>query len=124
MRFIRILAICGALLMPGAAWAQLSMVMVEQEGCVWCARWNTEIAEIWPKTREGQAAPLRRVDLNAPLPGDLEFDSPPRITPTFVLMDGPVELERIEGYAGEQLFWMMITVIFDRIGLERQLAPE
>ncbi|MBB5222806.1 hypothetical protein HNP73_002742 [Amaricoccus macauensis] len=121
MRFIRILAICGVLLMPGAAWAQLSMVMVEQEGCVWCARWNTEIAEIWPKTREGQAAPLRRVDLNAPLPGDLEFDSPPRITPTFVLMDGPVELGRIEGYAGDQLFWMMITVIFDRVGPQHQL---
>ena len=39
------------------------LVMVERDGCHWCARWNKEIAHIYPKTEEGLRAPLLRVNL-------------------------------------------------------------
>ena len=35
---------------------------------MWCARWNEEIAHIYPKTKEGQAAPLRRYDVHGETP--------------------------------------------------------
>ena len=30
--------------------AETRLIMAEEEGCVWCARWNEEIAPIYPKT--------------------------------------------------------------------------
>lgn len=88
------------------------LVMVEQAGCHWCARWNAEIAHIYPKTDEGQRAPLRRVDLRN-LPDDIAFTSPPVFTPTFVLVEDGQELGRIEGYAGDEFFWFLLTKLLD-----------
>ena len=83
----------------------MELVMVEQDGCAYCARWNAEIAEIYPKTPEGAYAPLRRVDLRAPMPDDLSFKGPVIFTPTFILVEDGEEQGRIEGYAGDELFW-------------------
>lgn len=100
-----LLGLLAATLFAGAAWADTALVMVEEKGCVWCARWNDEIAPIYPKTDAGKAAPLRRVDIRSDLPEDLTFDRKPRFTPTFVLMIDGQEVSRIEGYPGEDFFW-------------------
>jgi hypothetical protein len=84
------------------------LIMVEEDGCIWCARWNAEIAPIYPKTPEGKFAPLRRVDIHAPLPVDLQFRSTPFYTPTFILVRDGQELDRIEGYPGEAFFWGLL----------------
>lgn len=36
------------------------LVMFEQKGCVWCQRFDREIAPAYDKTTEGKRAPLRR----------------------------------------------------------------
>ena len=46
----------------------LELVMVEEEGCMWCQRWLEEIGPIYPKSSEGKRAPLRRIDISDPLP--------------------------------------------------------
>jgi len=89
-----------------------SLVMVEQAGCHWCEQWNAQISHIYPKTDEGQQAPLRRVDLRD-LPKDLTFKSPPVFTPTFVLVEDGKELGRIEGYAGDEFFWFLLARLLD-----------
>lgn len=99
----------GLLALP--VWAA-ELVMVEQTGCHWCAKWNAEIAHIYPKTNEGKAAPLRRVDLHD-LPDDLIFRSRPVFTPTFVLMNGQRETGRIEGYGGDEFFWFLLQKLLD-----------
>lgn len=88
------------------------LVMVEQHGCHYCEQWDTEISHIYPKTDEGQRAPLRRVNLRD-LPQDLDFKSRPVFTPTFVLMEDGVELGRIEGYAGDEFFWFMLSELLN-----------
>lgn len=88
------------------------LIMVEQEGCHWCKRWNEEIAHIYPKTDEGARAPLRRVDLRD-LPADIAFASRPVLTPTFVLVDNGAELARMEGYAGDEFFWFLLSKMLD-----------
>lgn len=98
------------------AQAELSLVMVEEHGCIWCARWDKEIAPIYPKTSEGQAAPLRRIDINDPLPADLTFDIKPVFTPTFILMDSGTEISRLEGYPGEDFFWGVLGMMLEQAG--------
>ncbi|MDZ7908548.1 MAG: thioredoxin family protein [Gemmobacter sp.] len=94
--------------------ADLQLLMFEQPGCIYCARWNAEIAPEYPKTAEGQAAPLRRLQLRDPLPADVTLVSPPVFTPTFVLTEGGAELARIEGYPGEDFFWPLLGQMLAR----------
>lgn len=102
---IRMLALLALTVVPASA-EDLTMVMVEQHGCVYCARWNAEAAPAWPNTEVGQAAPLRRVD-RFDLPDDLDFVSRPIFTPTFVLVRDGVEISRVEGYDPE-FFWPLV----------------
>jgi hypothetical protein len=112
MRFIGPILAFLALAAPAAA---AELVMVEEQGCPWCARWDAEIAPAYPLTPEGQAAPLRRIDLHAPVPDDLTFDSVPRITPTFILVDDGREVARLEGYPGDEFFWPLLGQMLDQL---------
>lgn len=96
----------AALLWAGAAIAT-ELVMVEQPGCAWCARWNAEIAPAYPKTDEGRFAPLRRVNLHD-MPDDLEIARRVTFTPTFLLVKDNREIARLEGYPGEDFFWPLL----------------
>lgn len=94
--------------------AELSLLMFEEAGCVWCARWNAEVGPEYPVTPEGLAAPLRRLDIHDPLPAELALTSRPRFTPTFILVDDGAELGRIEGYPGEDFFWGLLARLIDQ----------
>lgn len=93
----------------GSLAGELQLLMFEQPGCIYCARWNQEVAPEYPLTVEGQAAPLRRLQLRDPLPEGLAVVSPPVFTPTFVLVEDGVEAGRIEGYPGEDFFWPLLA---------------
>ena len=109
---MRLLALLLALSAPAGA---AELVMVEEPGCPWCARWDAEIAPAYANSPEAELAPLRRIGLNAPRPDDLSFDAPLRITPTFVLVDGGEEVARIEGYPGEDFFWPLLGQMLDQL---------
>ncbi len=91
------------------------LVVLEQPGCVWCARFNSEIGPAWPHTDEGRRAPLRRVDITASWPADLDFVARERMTPTFVLIDEGVEIGRIRGYPGDEFFWFLAGELLARL---------
>ncbi|MFY0635438.1 MAG: hypothetical protein JXQ91_16620 [Vannielia sp.] len=93
--------------LPFAARAEVRLVMVEEAGCIWCAKWDREIGPIYGKTAEGAAAPLRRVEIGAP-PDDIAFERSLTFTPTFVLVRDGAELARIEGYPGADFFWGLL----------------
>lgn len=63
------------------------LIMFEQAGCAWCEAFDREIALIYPKTAEGQRAPLRRENIDHALSSDLAFIEVERLTPLFVLVD-------------------------------------
>jgi len=87
----------------------MELIMFEQDACEWCEIWDAEISGVYPKTREGKAAPLRRVDIFDPQPKDLKDIRRPHFTPTFVLFDNGKEVGRIRGYPGEDFFWGMLA---------------
>jgi thioredoxin-related protein len=107
-RFARALTLAVALLM-GTSASAAELVMFTRAGCPYCAQFDREIAPIYQKTDEGNAAPLRRVDINAPIPADLSAVMVERITPVFVLVDQGHEIGRIRGYPGEDNFWGLLA---------------
>lgn len=90
------------------------LLMFEEAGCYWCGRWNSEISPIYPKTVEGKTAVLERVDVHDPIKTSWKLKSRPVFTPTFVLIKDNQEIDRIEGYPGEDFFWSL---------LDRMLIP-
>lgn len=98
---------------PTAETAEL--VMFEERGCPWCARFDLEIGPIYARTEEARRAPLRRVDLDAGIPAELAHLAPVRFTPTFVLLEDGREVGRIQGYPGEMHFWGLLGMLLERL---------
>ncbi|MEX3008121.1 transcriptional regulator [Hoeflea sp. TYP-13] len=99
--------------MPSAWSAEL--LMLEQDGCVWCERWDEEIGDIYPKTDESKLAPLRRVDIDEKWPDDLQFVAREAFTPTFVLINDGEEIGRMRGYAGDEFFWVLLAEMLEKL---------
>jgi thioredoxin-related protein len=91
------------------------LIMFEQAGCGWCEAFDREIGPIYHKTTEGQRAPLRRVDIDQPVPQDLAFIAVERLAPVFVLVDNGREIGRIRGYPGEDHFWGLLGVLIKKL---------
>ncbi len=91
------------------------LVMFEQAGCTWCEIFDREIAPIYPKTTEGQRAPLRRVNIDRALPPDLAFIEVERLAPLFVLVENGHEIGRIRGYPGEDNFWGLLGALIKKL---------
>lgn len=100
-----------------AAATAFRLIMVEREGCVYCALWNDKIGPIYPKTPEGAAAPLTRVDIHANWAEGLTTGPAPIFTPTFILLRDTTEVGRIEGYPGEDFFWALLGQALTEAGV-------
>jgi hypothetical protein len=104
--------------LPGFAAAQpetgLRLLMIEQAGCAYCVAFNRDIAPIYEKTAQGDAAPLFHADLRKDMPDGITLASRPFVTPTFILI-GPdgVEISRMTGFPGEDFFWPYIAQMID-----------
>lgn len=101
-------------LAASVARAEFQLLMAEQAGCVYCDRWKAEVGDAYHKTEEGKAAPVTHYDrFNGP-PEGIELSRPVLYTPTFILVKEGIEIERIEGYPGEDFFWGILRVLLER----------
>ena len=119
-RFFRaVAAVCAVVLhtfvFTPLAQAQAELVMIEEEWCEWCQRWNEEVGVVYAKTGEGRRAPLRRVDIHSDEHKALKLKFRAQFTPTFVLMDEGIEIGRIEGYPGEDFFWGLLGRLLEKL---------
>ncbi len=110
-----ILALAALILMANAADAA-ELVMFRRDGCPWCAKWDREIGPIYPKTEFNLRAPVRQVNLDRGRDPSI-VHAPIHYTPTFVLIEDGKEVGRIEGYPGDEFFWVgWRTCWSDRFG--------
>lgn len=104
-------------LAAGEQAGQMQLLMFERDGCSYCRLWHEEIGPAYPKTIEGAAAPLQRIDIKAPLPEGVTLTARhPVFTPTFVLLKDKTEAGRIEGYASNEFFWGLLNGLLTRAG--------
>ena len=110
-------ALIGAAISTKAAPAdELVLLMVEEHGCFYCAKWNEEISPEYPITPEGLAAPLQRIEIqDQPFEG-LEIERRVIFTPTFILLKDNKEVGRLEGYIGEDFFWGLLQNLIASAG--------
>ena len=94
--------------LPVFAVAETRLIMFDSIGCTYCMRWEREIGPIYTLTAEGKSAPLTRVNVHGNLPEGVTLARRAVYTPTFVLLDNGVEVNRIEGYPGEDFFWGLL----------------
>lgn len=107
-----------ALSTSGVARSETRLLMIEEAGCIYCLRWKQEVGPEFPITPEGRVAPLKMIDIGSGEIAAYELKSRPRLTPTFILVQNKVELDRIEGYPGEDFFWGLLGLMLERADID------
>lgn len=105
-------AICIAPVGMAAAWPRrgpFRLLMVTSRGCHHCRAWRDQIGPGFAASPAGRAAPLTEVDIDGPWPDGLALDRRPRLTPSFLLLEGATEIGRVEGYVGARHFHPVLT---------------
>jgi hypothetical protein len=107
----------GLLLLVGSGRpvAAAELIMFMDTGCPWCLRWDREVGEGYERSEEGRRAPLRRLHISTARRSGLTLASAVTVTPTFVLVDGGLEVGRITGYPGADFFWGMLGELLARL---------
>lgn len=114
-----ILLVCAASAPARAA----ELLMFELHGCPWCRLWHAEVGAGYARSAEGLRAPLRIVDIRAPLPEGLVLDKPVTSSPTFVLVEEGREIGRITGYPGADFFWGLLAELLARLDAPQPAPP-
>ena len=92
--------------MPAASAAEL--IAVELDRCPVCLRFDATVARSYAGSRQGRAAPLRRVNAAGGLPPYL---ADVRVVPTFILRDKGHEIGRIIGFNDRASFYHNVDVL-------------
>ena len=105
----------------GYAQAAFKLVMVEEAGCVYCARWHAEVGQAYANSAEGKFAPLERVSIGD---ASVNYLTGLRYTPTFVLVEGRREIGRITGYPGADFFWGLLAQLLAKTSYAAPASDE
>jgi thioredoxin-related protein len=119
-RLFLVLAVLTAGFLSAAAARASELVMFEQGGCIYCARWNRDVAPVYDKTAEAKVLPLRRIDIGQQGNAGVALASPVRYTPTFVVVDNGKEIGRITGYISDDSFWGLL----DSLAAKLETPPQ
>ena len=85
------------------------LVMITSSHCPWCEAFEDDVGKGYDRTEEALVYPLRRHDFYQKMPDDLAHLTPATMTPTFIVIRDGVEVGRIVGYPGAELFWWRIS---------------
>jgi hypothetical protein len=91
------------------------LIMFEAPGCPWCKRWHAEVGPGYPKSDEGQRAPLRVLPIEKVSEAGATLSKPISASPTFVLIDRGKEVGRIVGYPGADFFWPLLAELLAKM---------
>ncbi|MES0875238.1 thioredoxin family protein [Sinimarinibacterium thermocellulolyticum] len=113
MRFCRRVGVLLAA--PIVAQASAQLVMYTAADCAACLAFEREVGDRYPRSDVASVLPLKRrpYDPEDALPAS--GSAPVRGTPTFVAVCDGREIDRIVGYQSDELFWMRVEAIIQRL---------
>ena len=95
------------------------LVYIYSPSCGACQQFDREVGPIYPKTTEAQTLPMQKIRYEAWRDGTAPFAhcavSPVLGTPTFIQMRGCEELDRVTGYSDQELFWLALRRMLNRL---------
>jgi hypothetical protein len=95
------------------------LVYIYSPSCGACQQFDREVGPIYPKTTEAQTLPMQKIQFDAWRDGTAPFAhcavSPVLGTPTFIQMRGCEELDRVTGYSDQELFWLALRRMLNRL---------
>jgi thioredoxin-related protein len=113
---LRAFLVAIAFLAAGQSMAQAAeLVMVELRSCVYCAKFQREVAPTYQNTDAGKRAPLRLVSPLKTWPSDLAGIRQAPYTPVFILVDKGREIGRFAGYTDSTAFWTKLNSLLGRL---------
>ncbi len=107
-RFATVLAASLAVAGTISAASAAELIAVEHERCAICLRFDATVAPSYNRSRQGRAAPLRRVNIAHGVPSGLKDV---RAVPTFILRDKGREVGRIIGYHDAASFYRNVDTL-------------
>lgn len=104
------------LMAPIARAEAAELLMFTLDRCAPCMQFEADIGRTYAMTPEAGRLPLRRIAFGT-LPDDLTgvVTTPVRAAPTFVVIEDGHELGRIEGYQNDELFWLALHALLNRL---------
>ena len=93
------------------------LLIVESDDCIYCKKFDREIAQAYPLTEEGKLAPLRRINVDR-WPEAFAGIQKESITPTFILVSNNVEIDRLRGYPGDEYFWFLLNEMLNKLPID------
>jgi hypothetical protein len=110
---------CIALINLALAEEDVVLVYIHSPSCGACLQFDREVGPIYPKTTEAQTLPMQKIQFDAWRDGTAPFAhcavSPVLGTPTFIQMRGCEELDRVTGYSDQELFWLALRRMLNRL---------
>jgi hypothetical protein len=106
---------------PDLHTAPAVLLLIEDRGCPYCARWDRDVRQGYLNSEEGRFAPLVRRFRGSP---DVAFVANVIYSPTFVVLANGREVGRIVGYQGPDFFWGDLNPLLARAGFKRATAPQ
>jgi hypothetical protein len=100
---------------PQLSSSRVILLLVEDRGCPYCARWDREVGPGYVRSPEGHFAPLVRRYRGSPDVASLAV----MFSPTFVVLKDGQEIGRIVGYSGPDFFWSELSPLLDAAGIDR-----
>jgi hypothetical protein len=98
---------------------EIRLIYIYSPTCGACQQFDREVAPIYPNTPEAQILPLHAIRLEDWRSGRAPFANctrPPVFgTPTFIQMRGCEEIDRVTGYSDQELFWLALRRMLNRI---------
>jgi thiol-disulfide isomerase/thioredoxin len=88
--------------------------------CGACQKFDEEVGSIYPKTHEAETLPIKKIEFSVwrkqkRAPYQDTLNKKVIGTPTFVVIDNGVEIDRLVGYSNDELFWLSIASMRNKL---------
>jgi hypothetical protein len=89
--------------------AARELIMITSQHCPYCMAWERDVGRIYHKSPYADSLPLTRLEFGSALPEDIKISSDLRGTPTFLILENRIEIDRLVGYSDAEMFWWQIS---------------